>query len=61
MISGLASDPADQAHYRAALDADDTVKTYRFLQYMIESKQMPEFARWEEQKQSEAVSFAASK
>jgi hypothetical protein len=55
MISCIASDPVNRSHYREALDADDTVKTYRFLQYLIESQQMPEFARWERDKQIEAV------
>jgi hypothetical protein len=55
MISCIASDPANRLRYREALDADDTVKTYRFLQYMLETEQMQDFGRWEEQKQTAAM------
>jgi hypothetical protein len=55
MISCIASDPANRSHYREALDADDVEKGYRFLQYLLDTQQMPEFARWEEQKQTAAV------
>ena len=61
MISCIASDPANRLHYRAALDADDVEKSYRFLQFMLETEQMPEFARWEEQKQMAAVSVATGR
>jgi hypothetical protein len=60
MISCIASDPANRTHYRAALDADDTVKSYRFLQYMLETEQMQNFGRWEEQKRTEAVRMPAA-
>jgi|HubBroStandDraft_6_1064221.scaffolds.fasta_scaffold119080_1 hypothetical protein len=61
MISSMASDAANRSHYREALDADDVVKSYRFLQFMLETEQMPEFARWEEQKQMAAVSVATGR
>jgi hypothetical protein len=61
MISCIASDPANRPYYRQALDMDDVEKSYRFLQYLLDTQQMPEFARWEEQKQMAAVSIASTK
>src|ERR1700741_1180859 len=61
MISCIASDPANSPHYREALDLDDSVKTYRYMQFLNETEQMENFGRWEHQKQLEAVSVAASK
>jgi hypothetical protein len=40
---------------------DVTVKRDRFLQYLLDTQQMPEFARWEEQKQTAVVSVASGK
>jgi len=39
---------------------DVTVKRDRFLQYLLDTQQMPEFARWE-QKQTAVVSVASGK
>jgi hypothetical protein len=61
MISCIASDPANRSHYREALDLDDTVKTYRYMQFLNETEQMQNFGRWEHQKQLEAVSIASGK
>jgi hypothetical protein len=57
MISCIASDPANRSHYRQALDMDDTVKSDRFLRYLLDTEQMQNFGRWEEQKQTAAASF----
>ncbi|MGC2197514.1 MAG: hypothetical protein WA628_22770 [Terriglobales bacterium] len=54
MISCIASDPENRPHYREALDMDDTVKSDRFLQYLLDTKQMQNFGRWEEQRQTAA-------
>jgi len=54
MISCIASDPANRSHYRKALDMDDTVKSDRFLQYLLDRKLMQDFGQWEQQKQTAA-------
>jgi hypothetical protein len=46
MISCIASDPANRSHYRQALDLDDTVKSDRFLRYLLNTGQMQNFGRW---------------
>jgi hypothetical protein len=61
MISCIANDPANRLHYRQALDMNDGVKSDRFLRYLLDTRQMQEFSRWEEQKQTAAVSVASSK
>lgn len=61
MISCIASDPANLPHYREALDLDDTVKTYRYMQFLNETEQMQDFGRWEHQKQLDAVTVASGK
>ena len=55
MISCIASDPANRSHYREALDADDVVKSYRFLQYMLDTEQMQDFRQWEERQQTKPL------
>jgi hypothetical protein len=55
MISCIASDPANRQHYREALDMDDTVKSDRFLQYLLDTRQMQDFGQWEQQQQTAAV------
>jgi hypothetical protein len=55
MISCIASDPANRANYREALDLDDTVKSDRFLQYLLDRKLMQDFGQWEQQQQTVAV------
>ena len=47
MISCIASDPANRPHYREALDMDDTVKSDRFTQFLLDTDQMQDFGRWE--------------
>ena len=42
-------------------DLDDTVKTYRYMQFLNETEQMQNFGRWEHQKQLEAVTVASGK
>jgi len=39
---------------------DETVKSEHFVQYLLDTQQMPEFARWE-QKQTAVVSVASGK
>jgi hypothetical protein len=55
MISCIASDPANRQHYREALDLDDTVKSDRFLRYLLDRKLMQDFGQWEQQQQTVAV------
>src|ERR1700726_37620 len=55
MISCIANDPANRAHYREALDLDDTVKSDRFLRYLLDRKQMQDFGQWEAEKQKTVI------
>jgi hypothetical protein len=59
MISCIASDPANRSHYRQALDMDDGVKSDRFLRYLLDTEQMQDFGRWEEQRQDTAATATA--
>ena len=43
MISCIGSDPANRKHYREALDLDDTVRTYRYMQYLNETEKTQDF------------------
>jgi hypothetical protein len=61
MISCIVSDPANRPHYREALDLDDTVKSDRFSQFLLDTKQIEDFGRWEEQKQTVAVHGLSAK
>lgn len=55
MISCIANDPANRSHYRESLDLDDTVKSDRFLRYLLDRKLMQDFGQWEQQQQTVAV------
>jgi hypothetical protein len=61
MISCTANEPANRLHYRQALDMEDGVKSDRFLRHLLDTERMEDFGRWEEQKQTAAVSVASSK
>jgi hypothetical protein len=55
MIACIASDPENRSHYRQALDMNDTVKSDRFLRFLLDTEQMQKFGEWERDKQTAVV------
>lgn len=55
MISCIATDADHRAYYREVLDKDDSVKSERFLRYLLDTEQIQDFGRWEQQKQAAAA------
>jgi hypothetical protein len=57
MISCIVSDPEHRAKYQEALDKNDSVTSDRFLRFLVETKQMQDFTRWEQKQQATPTQF----
>jgi hypothetical protein len=57
MISCIVHDPKHRADYQETLDKNDSVTSDRFLRFLLETKQMQDFTRWEQKQQATPTQF----